>query len=50
MEMEAAKHSGQVIFAEKAGVVTEMSGNIDEKGNTKYRIVITHDDGDDEKL
>jgi DNA-directed RNA polymerase subunit beta len=45
MEMEAAKHSRQVVFAEKAGVVTDMSGNIDEKGNTKYRIVITHDDG-----
>ncbi len=45
MEMEAAKHSRQVVFAEKAGVVTEMAGNIDEKGNTKYRIVITHDDG-----
>jgi DNA-directed RNA polymerase subunit beta len=44
MEMEAAKHSRQVIFAEKAGVVTDMSGNIDEKGNTKYRIVITQDD------
>ncbi len=45
MEMEAAKHSRQVVFAEKAGVVTEMAGNIDEKGNTKYRIVITHNDG-----
>jgi DNA-directed RNA polymerase subunit beta len=44
MEMEAAKHSRQVVFAEKAGVVTEMAGNIDEKGNAKYRIVITHDD------
>jgi DNA-directed RNA polymerase subunit beta len=45
MEMEAAKHSQQVIFAEKAGVVTEISGNIDDKLNTKYHIVITHDDG-----
>ncbi len=45
MEMEAAKHSRQVVFAEKAGIVTEMSGNIDEKGNTKYRIVIKQDDG-----
>ncbi|OGN98820.1 MAG: DNA-directed RNA polymerase subunit beta [Chloroflexi bacterium RBG_13_51_18] len=44
MEMEAAKHSRQVVFAEKAGTVTEMAGNIDEKGNTKYRITITHDD------
>jgi DNA-directed RNA polymerase subunit beta len=45
MEMEAAKHSRQVVFAEKAGVVTDMAGNIDDKGNTKYRIVVTHDDG-----
>jgi len=45
MEMEAAKHSRQVVFAEKAGTVTEMSGNIDEKGNTKYRITIEHEDG-----
>jgi DNA-directed RNA polymerase subunit beta len=45
MEMEAAKHSRQVIFAEKAGTVTEMAGNIDEKGNTKYRIVVAHSDG-----
>ncbi|MGD1118250.1 MAG: DNA-directed RNA polymerase subunit beta [Dehalococcoidales bacterium] len=45
MEMEAAKHSRQVVFAEKAGTVTDMSGNIDDKGNTKYRIVITHEDG-----
>jgi DNA-directed RNA polymerase subunit beta len=45
MEMEAAKHSRQVVFAEKAGVVTEISGIIDEKLNTKYRIGITHEDG-----
>jgi DNA-directed RNA polymerase subunit beta len=45
MEMEAAKHSRQVVFAEKAGVVTEMSGSIDDKGNTRYHIVITRDDG-----
>ncbi len=44
MEMEAAKHSRQVVFAEKAGIVTEMAGNIDEKGNAKYHIIITHDD------
>src|SRR4030043_584974 len=31
MEMEAAKHSRQVVFAEKAGLGTEMAGNIDEK-------------------
>jgi DNA-directed RNA polymerase subunit beta len=45
MEMEAAKHSRQVVFAEKAGAVTEMSGSIDDKGNTRYHIVITRDDG-----
>jgi DNA-directed RNA polymerase subunit beta len=45
MEMEAAKHSRQVVFAQNAGVVTEMAGNIDEKGNTKYHIVIMRDDG-----
>jgi DNA-directed RNA polymerase subunit beta len=45
MEMEAAKHSRQVVFAENAGVVTELAGNIDEKLNTKYRIVVTRDDG-----
>jgi DNA-directed RNA polymerase subunit beta len=45
METEAAKHSRQVVFAEKDGIVTEMAGNIDEKGNTKYHIVVTHDDG-----
>ncbi|MBN1692949.1 MAG: DNA-directed RNA polymerase subunit beta [Dehalococcoidales bacterium] len=45
METEAAKHSRQVVFAEKPGTVTEMSGNIDEKGNTKYRITIEHEDG-----
>jgi DNA-directed RNA polymerase subunit beta len=46
MEMEAAKHSRQVIFAQNAGVVTEIAGNIDEKLNTKYHIVITRDDGE----
>jgi len=45
MEMEAAKHSRQVVFAQNAGAVTEMAGSIDEKGNTKYHIVITRDDG-----
>ena len=46
MEMEAAKHSRQVVFARNAGVVTGLAGNIDEKFNTKYRIVITRDDGE----
>jgi DNA-directed RNA polymerase subunit beta len=44
MESEAAKHSRQVIFSEKAGVVTGLSGHIDDKGNTRYQIVITHED------
>jgi len=46
MEIEAAKHSRQVVFANNAGVVTELAGNIDEKFNTKYRIEITRDDGE----
>lgn len=45
MESEAARHSRQVVFAKNAGVVTELSGHIDENHNTKYRIVITRDDG-----
>jgi len=49
MEMEAAKHSRQVFFAENAGVVTEIAGYIDEKHNTKYHIVITRDDGEKDK-
>jgi DNA-directed RNA polymerase subunit beta len=46
METEAAKHSRQVVFAKNAGMVTEIAGNIDEKLNTKYRIVITREDGE----
>jgi DNA-directed RNA polymerase subunit beta len=45
MESEAARHSRQVVFAQNAGVVTDLAGNIDENHNTKYRIVITRDDG-----
>ena len=45
MEMEAARHSRQIIYAEKAGVISELSGNVDEKLNTRYHITITHDDG-----
>jgi DNA-directed RNA polymerase subunit beta len=45
MEMEAAKHSRQVVFAHHAGKVTDICGSIDEKGNTKYRIVITRENG-----
>jgi DNA-directed RNA polymerase subunit beta len=46
MEMEAAKHSRQVVFAQHAGMVTEIAGSIDDKLNTRYRIVITRDDGE----
>jgi DNA-directed RNA polymerase subunit beta len=46
METEAAKHSRQVVFARNAGVVTEIAGNIDEKLNTKYHIVVKRDDGE----
>jgi DNA-directed RNA polymerase subunit beta len=49
MEMEAARHSRQVVFAQSTGVVTKMAGSIDEKGNTKYHIVITRDDGVEDK-
>ncbi len=45
MESEAARHSRQVVFASHAGVVTDITGSIDEKGNTKYHIIITRDDG-----
>ncbi|MFC1991104.1 DNA-directed RNA polymerase subunit beta, partial [Chloroflexota bacterium] len=46
METEAAKHSGQVIFAKKAGVVTELTGMHDDKQNAKCRITVTTDNGD----
>ncbi len=45
METEAARHSRQVIFAEKAGTVTGLSGHIDDKGNTRYQIAVTDEDG-----
>jgi DNA-directed RNA polymerase subunit beta len=45
MEMEAARHSRQVVFAERAGTVTGLSGHIDDKGNTRYQITLTHEDG-----
>ncbi|MEE9365321.1 MAG: DNA-directed RNA polymerase subunit beta, partial [Dehalococcoidales bacterium] len=45
METEAARHSGQVIFARDDGVVTEI-GSVDDAGaEAKYRIVITTDNG-----
>jgi len=45
METEAARHSGQVIFARNAGVVTEIGSASDAGEEAKYRIVITTDDG-----
>ncbi len=45
MEVEAAKHSSQVVFAQNSGEVTELEGIIDEKGNPRYRIIIMRDDG-----
>jgi len=45
METEAARHSGQVIFACNAGVVTEIGSASDAGEEAKYRIVITTDDG-----
>jgi len=45
MEAEAARHSSQAIFAKNSGVVTEIGGVADDKENSKYRIVITRDDG-----
>ncbi|MBI2860299.1 MAG: DNA-directed RNA polymerase subunit beta [Chloroflexi bacterium] len=46
MEVEAARHSGQVVFASNAGVVTEVTGVSDATGNAKCHITITRDDGD----
>ena len=46
MEAEAAKHSSQVIFSRHSGVVTEVEGLSDDKGNNKYRIVVAKDDGE----
>ncbi len=43
METEAARHSGQVIFARNAGVVTEIGTS--NGAEAKYRIVITTDNG-----
>jgi DNA-directed RNA polymerase subunit beta len=45
MEIEAAKHSGQVVFAKNAGVVTEI-GSVNGAGaEARYHIVITTDSG-----
>ncbi len=46
MEREAAKHSGQVIFAKNAGVVTEIGSINNDKEESRYRIVVTTDNGD----
>ncbi|MFC1902173.1 DNA-directed RNA polymerase subunit beta [Chloroflexota bacterium] len=45
METEAARHSRQVVFAQNAGVVTELTSAARDKENAKYRIVVTRDDG-----
>ncbi len=45
MEIEAARHSGQVIFARNAGIVTEIGSATEAGTEAKYRIVITTDDG-----
>ena len=49
MEAEAAKHSRQVVFAQNAGVVTELASDTHDPGNTRYRIVIKRDDGGEDK-
>ncbi len=49
MEIEIAKYCGQVVFAQNAGVVTEIAGTIDKKGNASYRIVVTRDNGEEDK-
>jgi DNA-directed RNA polymerase subunit beta len=46
MEVEAARYSGQVLFARNAGVVTSVAGFKDEQGNDKYQIEVTTDDGE----
>jgi DNA-directed RNA polymerase subunit beta len=45
MEVEAAKHSRQVVFAKSAGIVTELCSDGYAEENPKYRIVIKRDDG-----
>jgi len=49
MELEAAKYSGQVLFAKNAGVVTEIGSVNDDKEEAKYRIVVTTDNGNKDK-
>ncbi len=45
IEAEVAKHSGQVLFAENAGVVAEVAGLLDSEEGAKYRIVVSRDSG-----
>jgi len=45
MEMEAARYSGQVVFARNAGVVTEIGSVAGAGEDIRYRIVVTTDNG-----
>ena len=49
MEAEAAKHSGHVIFAKKAGVVSEISGVGDDNQRAKCCISVTSADGEKDR-
>jgi DNA-directed RNA polymerase subunit beta len=49
MEVEAAKHSRQVVFAQNAGTVTELSSNGFDEENPRYRIIITRDGGGEDE-
>ena len=49
MEMEAAKHSGQVLRAQNGGIVTDVAGFKDDKDEVKYHIVVTRDNGEKDK-
>jgi len=49
MEIEAAKHSGQVIFAKKSGIVIDVASISDDRAGNKYYIVITNDDGTEDR-
>jgi len=49
MEVEAAKHSRQVVFAQNAGIVTELCSNGYEEENPKYRIIIKRDGGGEDE-
>ena len=49
MEVEAAKHSRQVVFAQNAGTVTDLSSNGVDEENPKYRITITRNGGGEDE-